>query len=94
MKRTSSYIGTLSTYDEQAVADIRAQVAFQNAVLKLKGSTNRYRLVVRPRLGRNSPYSHLYRRGGPLHRYTSQDIKREHGVRFDMYLHRRYDYRY
>jgi hypothetical protein len=89
MKRTSSYIGTLSKYDEQAVADIRAQVAFQNAVLKLKGSTNRYRLVVRPRLGKNSPYRHLYRVGGKLHRYSSQDIRREHGQRFDLYLRRR-----
>jgi hypothetical protein len=94
MKRTSSYIGTLSTYDESAIADIREQVAFQNAVLKRKGSTNRYRLVVRARLGKNSPYRHLYRVGGKLHRYSSQDIRREHGVRFDMYLHRRYDYRY
>jgi hypothetical protein len=89
MTRTDSYVCTLSTYDESYIKSVRAMVAFQNACLKLKGSANRYRLVVRPRLGRNNPFRSLYARGGKYHRYTSQDIRREHGSRFDLYLQRR-----
>ena len=88
-KRSSAYLGTLSKYDESYIKSIRSWVSFQNACLKLKGSDKRYRLQVRPRLGKNNPNRHLYALGGRLHRYTSQDIKREHGTRFDMYLQRR-----
>lgn len=94
MKRTSSYIGTLSSYDETKIGAVRAEISIRNALSKLKGSDKRWRLRVRARLGKYSPYKHLYAVGGPLHRSSAQDIKREHGVRFDMYLHRRYDYRY
>jgi hypothetical protein len=87
--RSTAYLGTLTTYDESYIKAIRAQVAFQNACLKLGGSDKRYRLQVRPRLGKNNPARHLYARGGKYHRYTSQDIRREHGSRFDLYLQRR-----
>jgi hypothetical protein len=90
--RTSSYLGTLTTYSGEYVKGIRDTVRSFNAALKDGGSLMRYRLIVRPRLGRNNPYAYLYARGGALHRYTSQDIKREHGQRFDMYLQRRYDH--
>ena len=46
----------------------------------------RYRVMVRPRLGKNNKHSHLYAVGAPLHRYSSQTIKPEHGSRFDVYL--------
>ena len=93
-KRSDAYLGTLSKYDESYIKSIRSWVAFQNACLKLKGSDKRYRLQVRPRLGKNNPNKHLYAKHGPLWRYSSQDIRREHGARFDMYVYRRYDYRY
>ena len=92
--RTSSYIGTLSSYDEAKIGAARAEVSIRNALSKHRGSDKRWRLRVRPRLGKNSPFKHLYAVGGLLWRPSSQDIKREHGTRFDMYVHRRYDYRY
>lgn len=94
MKRTSSYVGTLSSYDEAKIGGARAEISIRNALSKHRGSNERWRLRVRPRLGKNSPYKHLYAVGGPLHRASAQDIKREHGVRFDMYVYQRYDYRY
>jgi hypothetical protein len=94
MRHSGNYIGTLSSYDEAKIGAARAEISIRNALSKLKGSDKRWVLKVRPRLGRNSPFRHLYALGGPLHRYSSQDIKREHGARFDMYVYRRYDYRY
>ena len=46
----------------------------------------RYRTLVRPRLGKNNRHSHLYAVGGPLKRSSSQEIRPEHGSRFDIYL--------
>jgi len=87
--RTSAYIRTFSTYDEEKIANIRHVVSLINATHKKNGSSKRWRIKIRPRLGLNSIYRDLYARGGALHRYTSQDIKREHGARFDIYMHRR-----
>jgi hypothetical protein len=42
-------------------------------------------LRIRPRLGKDNPNKHLYAKGGPLKRSSSQDIKPEHGTRFDAY---------
>jgi hypothetical protein len=92
MTRTGAYVGTFTTYNEEYVKGIRNAVRAFNVNLKADGSTRRYRLTIRPRLGRNNPYAYLYARGGALHRYSSQDIKREHGQRFDMYLQQRYDH--
>lgn len=47
---------------------------------------------VRGRLGKNSPHAHLYRVGGPLKRYSSQEIKLEHSERVDIYVAERRDY--
>ena len=49
-------------------------------------------LRVRGRLGKNNPNAHLYRRGGKLHTWTSQDIRPEHSLRFDIYVSSRRDY--
>ena len=57
--RTSSYIGTLSSYDEAKIGAARAEIAIRNALSKLKGSNKRWQLRVRPRLGKNSPFKHL-----------------------------------
>ena len=94
MRHSGNYIGTLSSYDEAKIGAARAEIAIRNALSKLKGSDKRWRLRVRPRLGKNNPNKHLYAKHGPLWRYSSQDIRREHGARFDMYVYRRYDYRY
>ena len=98
--RSDSYVCTLSTYDEQKIAAVREMVRQSNLLNRLAnkrdrwGNPLRHKLKVRARLGRNSPYRSLYAQGGPLHRSSAQDIKREHGVRFDMYVYQRYDYRY
>ena len=47
---------------------------------------------VRGRLGKNNKHSDLYKVGGPLHRYTSQDIKPEHAERVDIYIQERRNY--
>lgn len=95
MSRASSYICTLSTYDEEKIAAIRDMVAKTNLLNRLVDRRDiydrpvRYRLMVRPRLGRNNPHAHLYRPGGRYYRLSSMDIRREHGARFDLYLQRR-----
>ena len=94
MRHSGNYIGTLSTYDEEKIEAARFEVATWNARSELEGSDMRWRLRVRPRLGRNSPFKHLYAKHGPLWRPSSQDIKREHGARFDLYVYRRYDHLY
>jgi len=87
MTRTSAYFCTLSRHGaEEKIATIRDVVTKQNLLNRLTGSPRRVRLVIRPRLGRGSPFKHLYARGGPLYRVSSQTIKREHGSRFDLYL--------
>lgn len=47
---------------------------------------------VRGRLGKDSPHAKLYRQGGPLHRYSSQDIRLEHSSRVDIYVNERHIY--
>jgi hypothetical protein len=42
-------------------------------------------LRIRARLGKDNPNKSLYAKGGPLKRRSSQDIKPEHGTRFDAY---------
>lgn len=46
----------------------------------------RARVKVRGRLGKNNPSAELYRRGGPLHRFSAQEIRPEHATRFDIYV--------
>ena len=41
---------------------------------------------VRGRLGKDNPNAKLYRQAGPLHRYSSQDIRVEHATRVDIYV--------
>lgn len=47
---------------------------------------------VRGRLGKNNPNAELYRLGGKLHTWTSQDIKLEHSQRVDIYVADRRNY--
>jgi hypothetical protein len=47
---------------------------------------------VRGRLGKSNPNAELYRLGGKLHTWTSQDIKLEHSQRVDIYVSERRNY--
>lgn len=92
MRNSSSYLTTVDTTPAAMarIDQIRNSLRLINAGVRLAGGDTTYRLFVRPRLGKNNPARALYARGGRLHRETSQDIKREHGVRFDLYVYRRY----
>jgi len=48
-------------------------------------------LRVRGRLGKDNPHAHLYKQGGPLHRSSSQDYKRDHSTHLDLYKKTRYE---
>lgn len=95
-KRTSNYLDTLYPENlEEGLAVCREIVRDMNAnrwqvKLPVWASSVRYALAVRPRLGRHNPNAHLYAKGGPLHRWSGQTIKREHGQRFDVYVHMKF----
>jgi hypothetical protein len=91
MRYSKSYHSTVNTTPAAMVRinRIRDSLRLINAGVRLAGGDTTYRLFVRPRLGKNNPARALYARGGALHRETSQDIKREHGVRFDLYVYKR-----
>ena len=71
--RTDTYIGTIHKDDpdyDKKVVDMKKQA--------VGGSRVRGRSP-------KPEFKHLYKKGGPLHRWTSQDIKPEHGSRVDVY---------
>lgn len=98
--RSSAYYCTVANPDSEIIDQARKRARIRNAEQKLKevaGAVKaqkyfdkyyvtRYRVVVRPRLGKNNPHAHLYRVGGSLHRSSSQTIRKEHGTRFDVYI--------
>jgi hypothetical protein len=91
LRNSTDYVGTATSYAD-ALA-LRAQLHKNQAAFAPKeGKIN---VRIRPRLGENNPYAHLYASGrgqtkrGSLHRWSSQDIKREHGTRFDVYAYPR-----
>ena len=91
-RNSSGYRFTVINMDCTEVQDIKRQVKIHNAQAKLiELQTDikqaRQRLRIRPRLGKNSPFRHLYAVGGPLKNYTLQDIRPEHGARFDVYVY-------
>lgn len=92
---STAYAGTVYNLGSLDIARIRAEISDHNAYNRRIGLSDRngliqYRLVIRPRLGKNNPARDLYAKYGPLWRPSSQDIKREHGTRFDLYVHRRF----
>jgi len=94
MYRTSSYQFTTENLSDSRLSNLRRSVSVENAIDRILGDADsnpfkcRSRVVVRARLGKGNPHSHLYRVGGPLHRSSSQCIRSEHGTRFDVYIHR------
>ena len=99
---SNSYVTTVLTVDDPMVATLKLAAKTLNAQVKaeeissgiIRSRLMRYRVLVRPRLGHNSPHAHLYAKGAALHRSSSQTIRPEHGQRFDLYLAPTYRYMY
>ncbi len=87
MKRSSSYEFTVSTADHRSIGILRAYAKMVNSFRNRDGDDRRLRVKVRPRLGQNNPNARLYAKGGPLYRWSSMNIRKEHGTRFDVYLY-------
>ena len=92
MARNSlGYCFTVASMGCTEVQDLKKQVQIFNAQARLWElqdgiKLSRRRVRIRPRLGKNSQFRHLYAVGGPLKKYFSQDIRPEHGSRFDVYI--------
>jgi hypothetical protein len=100
MRNSNRYVATVYDLKDPLIVEQKRVARILNAkrkVFELQGLAKvvtyndrnyveRSRVVVRPRLGKNNIHAHLYRVGGPLHRYTAQTIRPEHGTRFDVYL--------
>ena len=78
MRRSPNYLFTVDTTDMDYA--LRLAQARSFAFISRRG------LRVRGRLGKGNPHRDLYAVGGPLHRFTSQDIKLEYATRVDVYL--------
>lgn len=77
------YQFTVDTTGDPDLAKLRLWVKSYNKA----HPTDKRRVSIRPRLGKDNPYNYLYRVGGsPRNRY--QMIKMAHGARFDVYVHR------
>jgi hypothetical protein len=101
MSRTPAYHATVHSLKDPIISQLRAEVKIKNLEQKLEEAkimaryrnvsshslVTRYRVVVRGRLGKYNKYADLYKRGGPLWRYSSQTIRPEHATRFDVYVH-------
>lgn len=82
-RQSNNYVATSTTYND-ALA-LRAQLRKNQAML---APDSKFAIRIRPRLGKNNPAAHMYsRRWVPtaVHRLSKQDIKPEHGTRFDVY---------
>lgn len=98
--RSPAFVATVYDINDPLIAEQKRVARIINAkkrVFELQGIgrqvtygdrtyVERMRVVVRPRLGKNNVHAPLYRRGGALHRSTSQTIRPEHGTRFDVYM--------
>ena len=102
MARSNAYKFTVTSMEDPAIALLKHDAKVENLIRRLEEARSgtvhrsewggqeyvrRVRVRVRARLGKDSPYAHLYRRGGKHYRWTSQDIRPEHGSRFDVYVH-------
>lgn len=85
-KRTPSYMFTadpMSAADMLQIEELKRRIKLINQV---SAKNQRKRVSVKPRLGKNSQFAHLY-----ANRYGPLTIKMEHGARFDVYVHDRRD---
>jgi hypothetical protein len=100
MRYSNAYVATVYDLNDPLIAEQKRVARILNAKRKVfelqeiakivkygdREYVYRHRVVVRPRLGKNNVHAPLYRVGGPLHRYSAQTIRPEHGTRFDVYL--------
>ena len=99
-RRTSAYRFTVQSLDDSRIDQLRKDAKLLNLGQRMgevagyvtpneyygNRAHKRFRVVVRGRLGKNSPHRDLYRRGGALYRFSAQTIRPEHSSRFDVYL--------
>ena len=93
MERTDSYHFTVDNdpAGHVKISALRGEIKTFNAFRKRVGLHGRFRVMLHGRLGKNSPYGHLYRRGG-AHWVdaVNGNIRLEHASRIDVYVNRRY----
>lgn len=91
MRTSRGYVGTVPNDAEgyHRISLVRATVSKANALKAANGSSVRYRVAVKGRLGKDNPNAHHYRRGGKHWRYSSIDIRPEHSTHFDLYVYLR-----
>lgn len=106
MARSEAYRLTTTDTQDPRIADLRVLARLMGLEQKARELVDefktgrparyksRYRVVVRARLGKDSPFSSMYRRGGAHYRWSSQTIRPEHGSRFDVYFQEVRTYRY
>lgn len=89
-KRTgwAPYVGTV--HGSGTDPKTKEKIALHKVLAKAKDAfsgddTQRTRVRVRSRLGKDNPNADDYKRGGKHWRPSSMDIKREHGSRHDIY---------
>lgn len=88
-KRAGDYIGTAhGRIDDPKVKE---KIALSKVLTKAREAFRgeKTSVRVRARLGKDNPDASKYRIGGSLKRYTSQDIRPEHGTRHDIYFRKR-----
>ena len=99
--RSSAYRLTVTDINDPQIAALKRLVKIQNVSRKLdelsgvgrgfqysgRHYVRRLRVVLKGRLGKNSPHAHLYRRGGAHYQWCAQTIRPEHAARFDVYVH-------
>ena len=90
-RSSNSYVGTITNDDVGArkLEVVRATVRKVNLSLKNQGVKERYRVCAKGRLGKDSPYAYLYRRGGKFYRSSALTISPKHSKHFDIYVYKR-----
>jgi len=98
MARSEAYRFTTTDTTDTRISDLKVMARLMGLEQKARELVDefksgrparfktRFRVVVRARLGKNSPYAGMYRRGGAHYRFSAQTIRPEHGSRFDVYL--------
>lgn len=92
--RTPAYLFTTISFDCSEIMELRRQVRITNLERQIRELRDgvrwpRQTVRVRPRIGKENPNAHHYRRGGKYWRWSSIDIRSEHGAHFDVYVHER-----
>jgi len=97
-QRTSAYRFTTTDVTDSRISELKVKAKLMGLEQKATEIVSeaqtgkpvrcktRYRVLVRARLGKNSEFASMYRRGGHLWRYSAQTIRPEHGSRFDVYF--------